>query len=108
MRDVSGLLVVPGLIDAHLHLMDGLGMSAEPDVFGVGSGVTTVVDAGSTGHRLFPVFRRYIAQPAKSQVLAYVNLSTLGGVVGPTYNNLGDPRFIDEKALPRPLKPIAR
>ena len=81
--DVKGLVVVPGLIDVHLHLVNGLGaFGADPDLFGVGSGVTTVVDAGSTGHSLFPVFRRHIAAPAQSRVLAYVNLSTLGSVAG--------------------------
>src|SRR5690242_14608474 len=56
--DAKNLLVVPGLIDVHLHLMDGLGaFGTDPDVFGIGSGVTTVVDAGSTGHSLFPIFR---------------------------------------------------
>jgi len=98
--DVRGCLVVPGLLDVHLHLVNGLGpFGADPDIFGVGSGVTTVVDAGSTGHSLFNVFRRYIAEPAKTRVLAYVNLSTLGSVVGPTYSNLADPRFIDEERI---------
>ena len=98
--DVKGLLVVPGLIDVHLHLMNGLGaFGADPDVFGVGSGVTTVVDAGSTGHSLLPVFRRHIAEPAKSRVLAYVNLSTLGSVAGAGYSTLADPRLIDEERI---------
>jgi dihydroorotase len=98
--DVKGLFVVPGLIDVHLHLMNGLGaFGADPDLFGVGSGVTTVVDAGSTGHSLFPVFRRYVAEPARSRVLAYVNLSTLGSVAGPGYATLADPRLIDEEKI---------
>ncbi|TAJ96305.1 amidohydrolase/deacetylase family metallohydrolase, partial [bacterium] len=98
--DVKGLLVVPGLIDVHLHLMNGLGaFGADPDVFGVGSGVTTVVDAGSTGHSLLAIFRRYIAEPAKTRVLAYVNLSTLGSVAGPGYSTLADPRLIDEERI---------
>jgi dihydroorotase len=98
--DVEGLLVVPGLIDVHLHLMNGLGaFGADPDVFGVGSGVTTVVDAGSTGHSLLPVFRRYIAAPAKTRVMAYVNLSTLGSVAGAGYSTLADPRLIDEERI---------
>ena len=98
--DVKGLLVVPGLIDVHLHLMNGLGaFGADPDVFGVGSGVTTVVDAGSTGHSLLPIFRRHIAEPAKTRVLAYLNLSTLGSVAGPGYSTLADPRLIDEERI---------
>jgi dihydroorotase len=98
--DARGLIVTPGLIDVHLHLMTGLGaFGADPDVFGVGSGVTTVVDAGSTGHSLFPIFRKHIAGPAKTRVLAYVNLSTLGSVVGPGYTTLEDPRLIDEAKI---------
>lgn len=98
--DVKDLLVVPGLIDVHLHLVNGLGaFGADPDLFGVGSGVTTVVDAGSTGHSLLSIFRRYIAEPAKSRVLAYVNLSTLGSVAGPGYSTLADPRLIDEERI---------
>ena len=46
--DVKGHVVTPGLIDVHLHLMKGLGtFGVDPDIFGVGSAVTTVVDAGA-------------------------------------------------------------
>jgi dihydroorotase len=98
--DVKDLIVTPGLIDVHLHLMKGLGaLGVDPDIFGVGSGVTTVVDAGSAGHSLLAVFRNYVTSSAKTRVLNYVNLSTLGGVTGPGYGILADPRLIDEDKI---------
>ncbi len=98
--DVKGRIVTPGLIDVHLHLMKGLGaFGVDPDVFGVGSGVTTVVDAGSAGHSLLNVFRNYVTDNAKTRVLNYINLSTLGGVTGPGYSILADPRLIDEEKI---------
>lgn len=98
--DVKDHIVTAGLIDIHLHLMKGLGaFGADPDIFGVGSGVTTVVDAGSAGHTLLNVFRNYIAANAKTRVLNYINLSTLGGVSGPGYSILADPRLIDEAKI---------
>jgi dihydroorotase len=95
--DVKNLIVTPGLIDVHLHLMKGLGaFGVDPDIFGVGSGVTTVVDAGSAGHTLLNVFRNFVTNNAKTRVLNYINLSTLGGVAGPGFSILADPRLIDE------------
>jgi dihydroorotase len=95
--DVKDKIVTPGLIDVHLHLMKGLGaFGVDPDVFGVGSGVTTVVDAGSAGHTLLNVFRNFVTNNAKTRVLNYINLSTLGGVAGPGFSILADPRLIDE------------
>jgi dihydroorotase len=98
--DVKDHIVTPGLIDVHLHLMKGLGaFGVDPDIFGVGSGVTTVVDAGSAGHTLLNVFRNYVTNNAKTRVLNYINLSTLGGVSGPGYSILADPRLIDEEKI---------
>ncbi len=98
--DVKDLIVTPGLIDVHLHLLKGLGaFGVDPDIFGVGSGVTTVVDAGSAGHTLLNVFRNYVTDNAKTRVLNYINLSTLGGVSGPGYSILADPRLIDEAKI---------
>src|SRR5262245_53950720 len=95
--DVVDHVVTPGLIDVHLHLMKGLGaFGVDPDIFGVGSGVTTVVDAGSAGHTMLNVFRNYVTDNAKTRVLNYINLSTLGGVTGPGFSILADPRLIDE------------
>jgi len=98
--DVKDHIVTPGLIDVHLHLMKGLGaFGVDPDIFGIGSGVTTVVDAGSAGHTLLKVFRNYVTDNAKTRVLNYINLSTLGGVSGPGYSILADPRLIDESKI---------
>ncbi len=103
--DVRDLIVTPGLIDVHLHLMNGLGaFGVDPDIFGVGSGVTTVVDAGSAGHSLLTVFRNYVTRNAKTRVLNYVNLSTLGGVTGPGYSILADPRLIDEDKIEKTVE----
>jgi dihydroorotase len=103
--NVKDCIVTPGLIDVHLHLMNGLGaFGVDPDIFGVGSGVTTVVDAGSAGHSLLTVFRNYVTQNAKTRVLNYVNLSTLGGVTGPGYSILADPRLIDEEKIEKAVE----
>jgi dihydroorotase len=103
--DVKDCIVTPGLIDVHLHLMNGLGVfGVDPDIFGVGSGVTTVVDAGSAGHSLLTVFSNYVTRNAKTRVLNYVNLSTLGGVTGPGYSILADPRLIDEDKIEKAVE----
>jgi dihydroorotase len=98
--DVRNRIVTPGLIDVHLHLMKGLGaFGVDPDIFGIGSGVTTVADAGSAGHTMLNVFRNYVTDNAKTRVLNYINLSTLGGVTGPGFSILADPRLIDEAKI---------
>ena len=43
--DVTGKLVVPGLIDLHCHIYDGVNQTGvRPDLAGVRSGVTTLVE----------------------------------------------------------------
>ncbi|WP_395803754.1 amidohydrolase/deacetylase family metallohydrolase [Daejeonella sp.] len=83
MVNVSGLYVSPGLIDIHGHVFHGTeadnylsnGLDAvPPDGFTFRSGVTTIVDAGGPGWRNIDVFRKNIVNPAKTRVLAFMNI----------------------------------
>src|SRR5438132_9273339 len=80
--DVSGLYVTPGLVDIHVHVYAGTGMrgaysgdnSVYPDGFTFRAGVTTVVDAGSSGWRSFPDFKDRVIDRSKTRVLALLNI----------------------------------
>ncbi|MEM0953252.1 MAG: amidohydrolase/deacetylase family metallohydrolase [Pseudomonadota bacterium] len=74
--DASGKIVCPGLIDMHVHVMTGFGdFCLPPDFVGVDSGVTTVVDAGTSSTSLFGMARKgVIDQPdLKTRVLAFMD-----------------------------------
>ena len=47
-EDVSGLLVLPGLIDLHGHWFEGSPYGIDPAI-NLAGGVTTAVDAGTVG-----------------------------------------------------------
>ena len=59
--DCAGLVVTPGLIDLHVHVMAGLGdFCVEADQIGVGMGVPVLVDGGTSGVATFDISRRAI------------------------------------------------
>ena len=75
--DVTGRYVTPGIIDMHAHVFHThrrSSLSLEPRVNTFSSGVTTVVDAGTSGWRDFVDFRAEVIDRAKIRVLAYVNI----------------------------------
>lgn len=76
--DVDGKLVLPGIIDMHCHLFWGVGSGADPDRHLLARGTTTAVDGGSAGASAFEGFRRYVVEPARTRVLAWLHLSTKG------------------------------
>jgi len=81
--DLKGKYVTPGLIDMHVHVFAGNNLddyianaptSVMPDGFTFRSGVTTVVDAGSSGWRNFPIFKAQTIDKAQTRVLALLNI----------------------------------
>jgi len=85
--DVSGLYVTPGIIDMHTHVFQGNdpgsyianGQTAVPaDAFTFRAGVTTVVDAGSSGWRNFRQFKEQSIDRSQTRILALLNITGTG------------------------------
>lgn len=101
--DVSGLYVVPGLVDIHTHLYATAGManawagdnSVLPDGFSFRTGATTLVDAGSSGWRNFEDFRLRVIDRAATRVYAMLNIVGLGMLTDAPEQNVRD---MDPKA----------
>ncbi len=97
--DAKGMYVTPGLIDIHTHNFFGTNMNqaymngpsaVPPDGFTLRNGVTTVVDAGSSGWRTFPDFKRQTIDISKTRVLAFLNIVGEGMRGGPFEQNTKD------------------
>jgi dihydroorotase len=79
---LKDMYVVPGLIDIHTHVYAGTGErnsyagdnSVYPDGFTLRVGVTTIVDAGSSGWRNFEDFKDRIIDRSQTRVLAMLNI----------------------------------
>lgn len=78
-RDVTGLLVTPGLIDLHTHIYwGGTSLGVDPVDYARQAGTTTLVDAGSSGPGNFHGFRKHVIEPAAPRIFAYLNISFAG------------------------------
>jgi dihydroorotase len=78
-EDVTGRLVVPGLIDLHAHCFIGAAdFGPRTDEVMARTGVTTMVDGGSAGAALIEGMRRWVIEHARVRILAFLHISALG------------------------------
>jgi dihydroorotase len=82
--DVAGRVVVPGLIDLHAHVFEGVNRTGvNPDLAGVLAGVTTVVDAGSAGAATFAAFPKHVIPSSHTEVVPFLHICQTGLATNP-------------------------
>lgn len=102
--DARDRLVVPGLIDLHVHVFwGGSHYGLDPDPHCLATGTTTVVDAGSAGALTFPAFRRYVIEVARTRILPFLNIGATG-MLSPDVGELELVEFIDKAAALRAIE----
>ena len=100
--------MTPGLIDVHTHVYDGvapLGIPADPTC--IAKGVTTALDAGSSGAHTFPGLRKYVINVVDTRVYALLNISVVGQSTlsdDNPYGELLDLRYANPKLAIRTIE----
>jgi len=78
-RDCTGRMVTPGLIDLHTHVYAGhTSIGIEPDPYALATACTTLVDAGTAGPANFDGYRRHIVEASDVNIVSYINISFAG------------------------------
>lgn len=95
--DVSDRLVIPGMIDTHAHVYQHVtgSFGMNPDLVGIRSGVTTVIDQGGAAPLTIQGFRKFIVEPAVTRVFSFISNYLVGGLVGHRYTELYGPHGIN-------------
>ena len=107
--DVSGKLVTPGLVDLHAHVYEGVTESGlEADIAGVKSGVTTLLDAGSSGSQTFKGLRSYVVSNAKTRIFCLVHIASLGLANMPEIRDRDDIHLEETIRVVQDNKPLVK
>jgi dihydroorotase len=104
--DVSGKLVIAGMIDTHAHVYQHVTgkFGLQPDMVGVRSGVTTLIDQGGPSCMTLGGFRHFLADTAKSRLLCFISCYLVGGLEGHLYPDLYGPSGVNVEHTVRVAK----
>lgn len=92
--DASGLIVTPGLVDLHVHAYHGVNSyGTDVDPVCQSTGVTTAVDAGSSGPVNFAGYKRFIVEKSVTRLLGFIAIAQHGVTRNP--GDLVHPEFAD-------------
>ena len=77
--DITGKLVTPGMIDLHGHFYHGgTGSAVHADQNCLSAGVTTGIDAGSSGFLNVGAMRDYVFPAHRTRLLAFIHIGSVG------------------------------
>lgn len=97
--NAEGCIVAPGLIDYHLHLFKWASdHGVLPDSALLPNGVTTAVDAGTSGISTYEAFRRIVLGNTQVRIKAFLNISPMGMLNDRQHENL-EPSYFDEERM---------
>jgi dihydroorotase len=104
--DVTGKLVTAGMIDTHAHVYEHVTgrFGLNPDMVGVRSGVTTLVDQGGPSCMTIGGFRNFLVNTADSRVLCFISCYLVGGLEGHLYPDLYGPNGVNVEHTVRVAK----
>jgi dihydroorotase len=101
-------IVTPGFIDLHVHCFDGVGSGMNADHYCLGRGVTTVVDAGSTGFIMVGAFIKHIVKTSTTRIHALVDIGALGTMTIHECPNYYRDMYIPDFVLPQSVAKAAK
>ncbi|MBR5380806.1 MAG: amidohydrolase family protein [Clostridia bacterium] len=100
--DAAGKYVVPGLIDFHVHAFEGGSMFGCDTDMEIPSGVTTAVDAGTTGCAAYESMHSLI-HSRKMRIFSLLNISSMGQL-GKGFNENMDPELVQAEKITELVK----
>jgi dihydroorotase len=95
--DVADRIVIAGMIDTHGHIYEHVtgSFGLNPDMVGVRSGVTTIIDQGGPSCMTLGGYRHYIAEQSKTRALCFISCYLVGGLEGHLYPDLYGPHGVN-------------
>ena len=88
---LRGKMITPGLIDMHCHPSLGFRMHGiPPDEVGLNAGVTLLGDGGTSGAANFLAYRKLVVDPARTEILCFLNVAKTGLICQPEISSIRD------------------